>query len=198
MPVASEPAAMGIVAVPLTSGGAGEVYAPLVSITDPVGVALAPPPLTVTVTDSGCNVVMLADDGAAVTVGVTSAGAVTATIAVPEAAGNVVVSPLAGVKAAVRVSVPGASDPAGMTVVNVPAAQDVYKRQNQLFVLPGEAAYKDGDGVPLSQREQRLFRSAVVLHFQFREQSRHLLNLDNGHLILLRTCERPRVLRRRG
>ena len=122
MPVASDPAGMLMVALPFVSAEAGaELYVPLVRITEPVGVALAPPPATVTVTESACRVVTLADEGVAVTVGVIFAGTVTATIAVPLLPKSDV-SLAAGVKVAVKVSVPAASDPAGMTVETEPAA----------------------------------------------------------------------------
>jgi hypothetical protein len=46
------------------------VYLPLVSVTVPVGAGLPDPPLIVTVTCSGCVVVMLDEPGVAAIVGV--------------------------------------------------------------------------------------------------------------------------------
>jgi hypothetical protein len=70
---------MLIVALPLLRVAAADVYVPLVSVNDPVGVGLPVPPLTATVTLSACAVVMLEADGVTVTVGVVFAGAVTVT-----------------------------------------------------------------------------------------------------------------------
>jgi hypothetical protein len=58
-----------IVALPEVSVVAVEVYAPLVNVTEPVGVALPEVPLTATVTESDCAVVMLDAEGVTVTVG---------------------------------------------------------------------------------------------------------------------------------
>jgi hypothetical protein len=52
---------------------------PLLKIAEPVGVGELLPPLTATVTVSGCAVVILDADGVTVTVGVVLAAAVTAT-----------------------------------------------------------------------------------------------------------------------
>ena len=73
MPVASAPAGIEIVTEPLDSVTDPDVYVPLVNMTVPVGVGV---PLTVTITDSACAVVMLAGDGETVTAGVVFAGAV--------------------------------------------------------------------------------------------------------------------------
>jgi hypothetical protein len=48
-------------------------------VTEPVGVGFPLPPLTTTVTDRACVVVMLDEDGVTPTVGVTLAGFVTVT-----------------------------------------------------------------------------------------------------------------------
>ena len=75
VPALSELAGILIVALPLLRAIAAEV----------VGVGLLLPPLTATVTVSGCVVVMLDADGVTVTVGVVLAGVVTVTVADPEA-----------------------------------------------------------------------------------------------------------------
>jgi hypothetical protein len=67
-PAASDPAEMVIVAEPATSVVALDVYAPLESTTDPVGVP--PAPVTVIVTARLCAVEMLFEAGVTVTVGV--------------------------------------------------------------------------------------------------------------------------------
>ena len=70
VPTANDPAGTLIFALPLFRVVAVEVYVPLVSVTAPVGVGLAVPSLTPTVTASTCAVVMLVDDNVIVTVGV--------------------------------------------------------------------------------------------------------------------------------
>ena len=67
--VASEPPGTVIVALPLLSVVAAEVYVALVSVTEPVGLGLPDPPLTVTVTIVDCAEVILAGEGVTVTVG---------------------------------------------------------------------------------------------------------------------------------
>jgi hypothetical protein len=76
---------MLIVALPLPRVAAAEVYPPPLSVTVPVGVGLPVPPLTATVTERGCAVVMLEADGVTATVGVVFAATVTVTDALPEA-----------------------------------------------------------------------------------------------------------------
>lgn len=71
LPTASEPAEMLMVALPLVSVVAPEEYAPLVRVTEPVGVGV---PATVTVTESVCAVEMLKKAGVTVTVGVVREG----------------------------------------------------------------------------------------------------------------------------
>jgi hypothetical protein len=80
--VPSDPAGTLIVATPPVSAVADEVYVPLVSVTEPVGVGV---PATVTVTARLWAVVMLDGEGETVTVGVVFAGLVTVTEAVPVA-----------------------------------------------------------------------------------------------------------------
>ena len=63
----SDPAGMLIVALPPVRAVAAEVYPPELSVTEPVGVGV---PATVTVTVSGCAVVMLDAEGVTVTGGV--------------------------------------------------------------------------------------------------------------------------------
>jgi hypothetical protein len=63
-----------MLAAPLLSVVAEEEYVPLVSVTEPVGVAWPELPLTVTATVRSCAVVMVAAPGVTVTVGVTSVG----------------------------------------------------------------------------------------------------------------------------
>jgi len=63
---------MPICALPPESVAAAEVYEPLLSITEPVGVPLEPPTDTVTCND--CVVVMLCEAGVTVTVGVDLVG----------------------------------------------------------------------------------------------------------------------------
>src|ERR1019366_9932637 len=84
-PTASAPAGMLIVATPLVSGVAAEAYVPLVRITEPVGVALPAPPLTVIVIGNADVETMLLEDGMTVIVGVMSATPMTVTEAVWEA-----------------------------------------------------------------------------------------------------------------
>ena len=76
VPAANELAGMLMVALPALSVVAAEVYVPLVRVTEPVGVGLPLPPLTVTFTANGCVVVMLVGDGVTVNVGVNLAAAV--------------------------------------------------------------------------------------------------------------------------
>jgi hypothetical protein len=76
---------MATVALPEVSIVAAEVYVPLLTVTDPVGVALPEPPLTATVTESDCAVVILDAEGETVKTGATGPGAVNVTDAVPEA-----------------------------------------------------------------------------------------------------------------
>jgi hypothetical protein len=73
---------MTIVAPPLVSIVAADVYPPPVSVTEPVAVGAPIPPFTATVTVVPCTVVMLDGDGVTVTVGVTF---VTVTEFVPDA-----------------------------------------------------------------------------------------------------------------
>jgi hypothetical protein len=86
LPVTSDPAGMLIRTEPPFRVVAAELYGPAVSVTVPVG-GLPLPPLTTTVTESGCAVVILEEDGVTVIVGVVFTGAVAATVteAVPEA-----------------------------------------------------------------------------------------------------------------
>jgi hypothetical protein len=82
-------------------------------------------------TESDCAVVMLDEAGVTVTVGVTAVTlTVTVTVFVPVADAYVDELLESGVYVAVSVSVPVASDPAGMVMVAVPAlsvtADDVY------------------------------------------------------------------------
>jgi hypothetical protein len=79
LPVASDPAETLMVAPPLLRVAAADVYVPLVSVTEPVGVGFPVPPLTATATVSACAVVMLDADGVTVNVGVVFAAAVTVT-----------------------------------------------------------------------------------------------------------------------
>ena len=67
VPSASDPAGIVIVAVPVLSVAAAELYPPRVTVTVPVGAGV---PLTMTVTVSACVVVMLDEDGVTVTEGV--------------------------------------------------------------------------------------------------------------------------------
>src|ERR1039458_4786480 len=83
--VASDPAGMVIVALPLARVVADAVELALARVTVPVGVGLPLPPLTPMVTDNDCAVVMLDEPGVTVTVGVVFAGAVTTTVFVPVA-----------------------------------------------------------------------------------------------------------------
>jgi hypothetical protein len=76
---------MLIVALPLLRVAADEVYPPPVTVTDPLGTELPLPPLTVTVTARLCAVVMLLEEVATATVGVTLVGFVTVTVDTPEA-----------------------------------------------------------------------------------------------------------------
>ena len=70
VPDTSEPAGTLITAMPPLSNIADDIYAPLASATDPVGVGFPLPLLTVTATESDCAAVMLVGVGIAVTVGV--------------------------------------------------------------------------------------------------------------------------------
>ena len=73
VPVASDPAGIPIVALPLLSATLPDVYVPLVSTTDPVGVPVLPlGAATVTVTESACPVVIVPLEGVTVTVGATA------------------------------------------------------------------------------------------------------------------------------
>lgn len=83
VPVASAPAAMLIVVLPLLSFAGVEVKPPPERVTEPVGAGLPLPPFTATVTVSGCAVVIFDADGVSETVGVIFAGAVTEIVAVP-------------------------------------------------------------------------------------------------------------------
>ena len=71
-------------ALPLDNAVAEDVYAPLLSVTEPVGTGLLPPPLTATATERACAEVMVDNDGVTVMVGVVFAGG----------GGGVVVDPL--------------------------------------------------------------------------------------------------------
>ena len=119
-PVASEPAGILIVAVPLLSAVATEVKPPPLSTTVPVGVGLPLPPLTATVTERLCVVAMLDADGDTVTAGIVFGDGVTVTEAAPEAPLYVVELDESGVYVAVSTSVPIASEPAGIFIVSVP------------------------------------------------------------------------------
>jgi len=77
-------------------------------------------PETAMVTESDCAVVMLEAAGVTVTVGVTSAGAVTVTEPVPEAELYVEELEESGVYLAVRVSAPMERTPAGTVTVAEP------------------------------------------------------------------------------
>jgi hypothetical protein len=79
-PIASDPAGTVMLALPLTSAVAADVYPVLESVTDPVAVGFPPPPLTATVTINACAVVMLDAPGVTVTVGVLVAVPVTVTL----------------------------------------------------------------------------------------------------------------------
>ena len=68
--MAIDPAPMLIAAEPPLSVVAAELYPPPLSVTVPVGTGFPLPPLTTTVTDKACVVVMLNEDGVTVTVGV--------------------------------------------------------------------------------------------------------------------------------
>jgi len=70
-----------IVPPPLLSVVGAELKAPLVTITEPVGVGLPLPPFTTMATENACVVVTLETDGVTVIVGV---AAVTSTDVVPE------------------------------------------------------------------------------------------------------------------
>ena len=70
VPDVSDPPGMLIVAAPLLSTIAEEVYAPLASFTDPVSVGFPTPAETVTATESDCAVVIEAEVGVTATVGV--------------------------------------------------------------------------------------------------------------------------------
>jgi hypothetical protein len=120
VPVASEPAGIVIVTVPLLSAVAAEVYPPPLSTTVPVGVGLPLPPLTATVTARLCAVVMLDAAGVTVTVGIVFVGVFTVTAAAPDALLYVVELAVSGVYVAVSASVPVASEPAGIVIVTVP------------------------------------------------------------------------------
>jgi hypothetical protein len=74
-----------MVAAPPESEVAADVKPPPESTTEPVGVELPLPPLTVTLTDKDCAFVMPDADGMAVTVGVVLVGVVTATVVEPVA-----------------------------------------------------------------------------------------------------------------
>ena len=81
--MARVPAGIPKIAAPPLRVIAPELYPPLVSVTEPVGVEL--PPLTATETDRACVVVMFDEDGVTVTVGVVFAGVLTVTEAEPVA-----------------------------------------------------------------------------------------------------------------
>src|ERR1035438_2599308 len=84
-PTARAPTGMLIVAAPPASGVAAEAYVPLVRITEPVGVALPNPPLTVMVIGKAVVETMLPADGVTVIVGVIGATPTTVTGAVWDA-----------------------------------------------------------------------------------------------------------------
>src|ERR1019366_2216081 len=84
-PTARAPAGMLIVALPPAIDVAGETYVPLTRVTEPVGVALPAPPLTVIVIGNADVETMLLEDGMTVIVGVMSATPMTVTEAVWEA-----------------------------------------------------------------------------------------------------------------
>ena len=70
LPAANEPPGMGMVAAPAARATAVEVKLPLVKTTEPVGIEVAP--LTVTLTDMACAVVMVGVEGVTLTVGVSA------------------------------------------------------------------------------------------------------------------------------
>jgi hypothetical protein len=78
-PVASDPAGMLMMALPPVKAVDAEAYPPPVSVTEPVGVGLPPPPLTAMVTVKPCALVMLLEDGVTVTVGIIVTGTITVT-----------------------------------------------------------------------------------------------------------------------
>ncbi len=84
-PAGNVPAAIWIVALPPLSAVTADVYVPLVSVTVPVGIASPALPLTATVTNKARVVVVLAEAGVAVTVGVVSGTVMTVTVALPDA-----------------------------------------------------------------------------------------------------------------
>lgn len=85
LPAGNEPAATLMVAFPEASTVAAEAYVPLERVTEPVGVGLPLPPLTLTETLKACAVVTVGAEGVTVTVGASKTGAVTVTPADPEA-----------------------------------------------------------------------------------------------------------------
>jgi hypothetical protein len=129
VPVASEPAGMLIVALPLVKVVDDEVYPPPLNVTDPVGVGFPLPPLTTTVTVRACVDMMLEADGVTVTVGLVFAWVTVTAEDVPVALLYVEELEESGVYMAVSVSGPVASLPAGMLIVKLPlvsvAAADV-------------------------------------------------------------------------
>jgi hypothetical protein len=70
LPGASDPPGISIVTLPPTSVVAPELYAALVSITEPVAVDSIPSPRTVTVTFNDCCGLILCVDGVTVTTGI--------------------------------------------------------------------------------------------------------------------------------
>lgn len=84
MPTASEPAGTLTVAAPLLRVAAADVNFPLLNVTEPVGVGVPLPPLTVSFTIRAWAVSTLEAPGATVTVG-TASVTVTALAAEPVA-----------------------------------------------------------------------------------------------------------------
>jgi hypothetical protein len=118
VPIERTPAGTVMVAEPELRFAGEEVKLPLERTMEPVGVPLEPE--TAMVTESVCAVVMLEAAGVTVTVGVTSAGAVTVTEPVPEAELYVEELEESGVYLAVRVSAPIERTPAGTVTVAEP------------------------------------------------------------------------------
>jgi hypothetical protein len=146
VPVPSDPAGIVIVADPLESVTAAEVYPPPVRVTEPVGVPLAHavsgvarrlkdmrrtsahglPLLTEIATDKLCAVVMLDEAGVTVTVGaIAVVAAVTVTVFVPVAEVKLEELFESGAYVAVSVSAPVANAPAGIVIVTLPLASVV-------------------------------------------------------------------------
>ncbi len=117
-PAANEFAGMVIVAEPEVSAVELDVYAPLESTTEPLGVAAEP--VTAIPTFKDWAVVMEPDAGVTVTIGV-AVDEVTVTLPIPDALLYETTLALSGVYLAVRVSEPVASEPAAIVTVADPA-----------------------------------------------------------------------------